>query len=78
MALVLLASTSLGKVFKRIYEKAKIIVYADGAANQTYDFLGEKDRVKYLPNAIVGDMDSIRDDVYKYYNSKVCIVKTRS
>lgn len=41
---------------------------ADGGANRLYDVYGE---TIALPHEIRGDLDSIRDDVSKYYSSKV-------
>ncbi|KAF9350135.1 hypothetical protein BGX26_011640 [Mortierella sp. AD094] len=44
---------------------------ADGGANRLYDLLKtDEERVKYLPDYIRGDLDSLRDPVKDYYISK--------
>lgn len=46
--------------------KVEIRVFADGASNRVY----EKFHEKYIPNAICGDLDSIKKDVRSFYESK--------
>lgn len=65
-----------------LFEKCEIIVCADGGANQLYDYFqnnnNEESRIKYLPNYIVGDFDSLRVDVQSYYSSKGSIIIPQS
>ena len=45
-----------------------MVVCADGGSNRLYDvFNNERDRMKYRPHAIVGDLDSLRPDVRAFY-----------
>jgi len=61
-------------LLQRLWSSADWIACADGGANRLFDvFSGchqDADRVKYLPNLIKGDLDSLRDDVAQYYNSQ--------
>jgi hypothetical protein len=52
----------------RLWPLADIIYCADGAANRLYDsFPRETERSIYLPHTILGDLDSIRQEVSDYY-----------
>ncbi|KAF2683980.1 thiamine pyrophosphokinase-like protein 1 [Lentithecium fluviatile CBS 122367] len=60
-------------VFARLWRNTKYRICADGGANRLYDmFEGklEKQRADYLPNAIHGDLDSLRNDVRAYYAAR--------
>ncbi|RIA97986.1 thiamine pyrophosphokinase 1-like protein [Glomus cerebriforme] len=53
-------------IFHILWENAHLRICADGGANQLYDtFKGI-----YIPNYIRGDLDSLRDDVRKFYYSQ--------
>lgn len=54
--------------YKNIIDNAKIVVASDGAANILYRYDNEIDY-------IIGDLDSISDDVLNYYKEKGVIVK---
>lgn len=43
-----------------------MLVCADGGANQLYNMFPLK-RDSIIPNAIIGDMDSVTDNVWQYY-----------
>jgi len=46
-------------------------IMADGAVNRFYDkFLGRFKDKEIVPHAIIGDFDSIREDVLTYYQTK--------
>ncbi|KAG7665863.1 THI80 [[Candida] subhashii] len=56
-----------------IWHKCELIVCADGGANRLFDYFNDYDslpRSKYIPQYIVGDLDSIRPDVSDYYSSQ--------
>ena len=42
---------------------------ADGGGNRLYNLWNEHDRVKYIPNSIVGDLDSLGKEASDYYTS---------
>ncbi|CAG8573340.1 16722_t:CDS:2 [Acaulospora morrowiae] len=59
------------KVFHRIWENAHLKICADGGGNQLYEAFKDTDRQKvYIPHYIRGDLDSLRDDVRKFYISQ--------
>lgn len=51
------------KFYKDIIADCEIVVAADGAANSLKD-------LEIIPDIIIGDMDSIDDQVYSYYENK--------
>lgn len=61
--------------FKRLYDHASYCICADGGANRLYDMLckhypssdGTRSLQHALPNAIHGDLDSLRDEVRREY-----------
>lgn len=57
---------------RRMWEGAAIRVCADGAANRLHDsFDGELpgERERFIPDVIVGDLDSLRPDVSAFYSA---------
>ena len=51
-----------------LYEKASMVVCADGGSNRLYDTLSnDNERTQYKPQVIVGDLDSMRPDVRQFY-----------
>ncbi|KAF2265950.1 thiamine pyrophosphokinase [Lojkania enalia] len=60
-------------VFSRLWKRTNYRICADGGANRLYDMFDggrEAQRSDYLPSAIHGDLDSLRNDVRKYYASR--------
>lgn len=53
-----------------LWSHASVKVCADGAANRLHDSLPEEERSTMLPDLIIGDLDSLRDDVASYYQAK--------
>ncbi|KAJ3114644.1 hypothetical protein HDU96_001843 [Phlyctochytrium bullatum] len=54
--------------FERIWAHAKIKLCADGGANRLYDKCkNDETRKRFLPDRIIGDLDSIRTDVKNWY-----------
>ncbi|GAC93860.1 hypothetical protein PHSY_001427 [Pseudozyma hubeiensis SY62] len=70
--------------FRRLWSSASLRLCADGAANRLVDCFGasafeEQDGQASvpLPNAIVGDLDSIRPDTQRFFESKGVDVHVR-
>ncbi|KAF9918402.1 hypothetical protein BX616_008962 [Lobosporangium transversale] len=59
------------KLFENVWNNATYRFCADGGGNRLYDLLEtEEERIKFLPDYIRGDLDSLRDSVKEYYESK--------
>lgn len=54
--------------FTKLWNNASVHFCADGGTNRLYDYMGNL-RDKYIPEFIVGDLDSLRDDVRSFYQS---------
>lgn len=65
--------------FKHLWQSASLRLCADGAANRLLDSFGAAafDGQIPLPNAILGDLDSIRPDTQRFFESKGVLVHTR-
>jgi thiamine pyrophosphokinase len=51
-----------------VWHSCKLQVCADGGANRLYDAMNnEEERMKYIPTFIIGDLDSVREEVLDYY-----------
>ncbi|OAQ33456.1 Thiamin pyrophosphokinase [Linnemannia elongata AG-77] len=60
-------------LFNNVWQNATYRFCADGGANRLYDLLKtdeERSRYEFLPDYIRGDLDSLRDSVKNYYQSK--------
>ncbi|GMH36647.1 hypothetical protein BSKO_04520 [Bryopsis sp. KO-2023] len=70
LALILL-NYHLPKCILPLWHRASLQVCADGGANRLFDMIpGDVSAENYLPNAIRGDLDSIRPDVREFYSSQ--------
>ncbi|KAF2744399.1 thiamine pyrophosphokinase [Sporormia fimetaria CBS 119925] len=57
-------------VFEQLWRHARFRICADGGANRLYDLLNGMSTARtedYLPDAVHGDLDSLRADVRDYY-----------
>lgn len=55
----------------KLWVNTQLHVCADGAANNLYDYFdSDEERTKYIPQFIVGDLDSLDDKARDYYRSK--------
>ncbi|KAK3835995.1 MAG: thiamine pyrophosphokinase [Linnemannia elongata] len=58
-------------LFNNLWQNATYRFCADGGANRLYDLLEtDEERSKFLPDYVRGDLDSLRDSVKNYYQSK--------
>ncbi|BGO96564.1 putative KEX1 protein [Rhodotorula toruloides ATCC 204091] len=71
-------------LFRRLWDAASLRFCADGGANRLFDrFVRGKDRAedgwddeldgderKWLPDLVLGDLDSLREDARRYYEGK--------
>lgn len=76
--LVLNQEINIPSIFLKLWQNFKLIVCADGGANRLYDFFkdNESDRAKYLPDYIIGDLDSLKAETKAYYEKAgVVIIK---
>ncbi|PFH53059.1 hypothetical protein AMATHDRAFT_138303 [Amanita thiersii Skay4041] len=76
-ALVIVNQSFSFSLLNRLWSCTQWHCCADGGANRLFDLLGElQANGGYLPDLIKGDLDSLRDDVRKYYVAKgVCLVR---
>ena len=76
-ALVLLNSDGYDlDMLKNLWTKASGCYCADGGANRLYDsFSTDTERTLYIPSLIIGDLDSLRKDVWTFYESNGCTVE---
>ena len=56
---------------KRFWDRFEYRICADGGANRLFDGLSAEDRVRYVPDAVKGDLDSVRADVRAFYRSAI-------
>ena len=62
LIIIILNFTFSTEMLKRIWSKADYIICADGGANRLYD-----SRLDKIPHLILGDGDSIRNEVLTHY-----------
>ncbi|ODQ81544.1 hypothetical protein BABINDRAFT_159821 [Babjeviella inositovora NRRL Y-12698] len=56
-----------------LWDHSLLRVCADGGANRLYEFFGEE-KERYIPDFIVGDFDSLTDEVKTYYQGKGAVL----
>eukprot|EP01134_Creolimax_fragrantissima_P003101 CFRG3101T1 len=72
-ALIILNWPLIKGGFEKLWDTASVRVCADGGANRLYDDRPD-DRERFIPNAIKGDLDSLRPEVRDYYKAKGTII----
>ena len=66
--LIMVNSESMDpSIATKLWDNFNVKICADGGANRLYDGLLPEKRGLYLPDFIIGDLDSMRDDVEEYY-----------
>lgn len=70
LSLILLNRPIDKDVFLPLYNYASFIVLWDGASNRLYNLFEDSERDRYLPTHIVGDLDSSKPEVIKYYEDR--------
>ena len=68
--LIILNSESFNaKIAFDVWNSCGVKICADGGANRLYDsfFANTDERSLYIPKYIVGDLDSVREEVVDYY-----------
>lgn len=57
-----------------LWNRCKWHLCADGGANRLFDSLPtEEERLRFIPDRIVGDLDSLRADVQTFYEAHGCV-----
>jgi len=57
-----------------LWARCKWHLCADGGANRLFDSLSTKEeRLRFVPDRIVGDLDSLRADVQTFYEAQGCV-----
>lgn len=73
--LILNQKINISSLFFKLWSRYDLKICADGAANMLYEFFTDEDeRSKFLPHYIIGDLDSIREDVLEFYSSRNVII----
>eukprot|EP00873_Tetraselmis_striata_P001329 jgi/Tetstr1/421593/TSEL_001178.t1 len=77
--LLVVLNYNLPRVTPLLWQRATYVVAADGGANRLYNevpdmvaqvFSTEAARDKFVPDAVIGDLDSINPDVRAFYESR--------
>ena len=70
LSLILLNRPIDKDIFIPLYNYASFIILWDGASNRLYKIFEDSERSRYLPTHIVGDLDSSKPEVIKYYEDR--------
>lgn len=57
-----------------LFRRSKYLICADGGANILHDNHSQGETI-IIPKAIVGDLDSLRPKVRKFYESRATLIK---
>ena len=70
LALIVLNPHPLaGDLFTHLWGQASVRICADGSANKLHDSTPAERRGNLLPDVICGDLDSLREDVSRFYET---------
>jgi len=69
---IILINSTIPSHFQKFWKTANTKYCADGGANRLHDFFESdiKSKSMYIPDIILGDLDSIRKDVGDFYKNK--------
>ena len=68
--LILLNRPNISELYKKYQTTIGTKIWTDGAAKRMYEELGsDEERSRYLPNIIIGDMDSISSEASSFYSA---------
>ncbi|KAG8756414.1 hypothetical protein FRC12_010560 [Ceratobasidium sp. 428] len=70
LALIVLNQNFEKATFLRLWLKCQWRIFADGGSNRVYDTFNEEERLRYQPDHIKGDFDSIRPNVRLWYEQQ--------
>ena len=62
------------ELLQQLWSRCRYRIAADGATNCLYDLVPLNERCSYILDHIVGDLDSIRNEVMEYYSCKGSII----
>ena len=57
-------------LFRFMHSQVTSVICTDGGANHLYEEFSQEELALYTPNTVIGDFDSIRDDVKEYFRGK--------
>ncbi|CAN0199372.1 unnamed protein product [Scytosiphon promiscuus] len=92
LALVILNVRGEGEsmeLLHHLWDRAALRLCADGGANRLHDSFGDgadssgggdpsEERARFVPDVIVGDLDSLRPEVARYYEALGCEIALRA
>jgi thiamine pyrophosphokinase len=55
-------------IFSRLWNNCSVRIVADGGANRLFRLLPEAERERFVPDLIIGDLDSLADNVNHFYH----------
>ena len=67
--LILLNRKIKKELFRFMHSRCTDLICTDGGANHLYEAFKEEDLARYTPHTVIGDFDSIKDDVKEFYRN---------
>lgn len=68
MSMVIINSPYIDfKIVQRLWSASRFKICADGGANRLYFGVQEHERRQYIPDYVVGDLDSLENEVRDFY-----------
>lgn len=77
--LILNQKITIPDIFQNLWKNYNVHVCADGGANRLYEYFEtDAERCEFLPDYIVGDLDSIKKEIFDFYTAKKVIIIKQS